>query len=188
MTVYVPAVRPLSRKAIEMRATTIAARFFPGTLRNPCRFPVLDFFDCLRDFGLDPGVEMLSDGIEGATFPDGRVLLSEDTYRNAARGYGRARFTVAHECFHGLEHRAQIKRSLIDTGELVLHRRQDLPAYKDPEWQANTFAAAILMPATMVRVLAEGVSLSYLPTAIMNAFEVSREAAQIRANVLLSSK
>src|SRR5215831_18064034 len=140
MSVYVPAVRPLSARNIEQQAIAITQRFYPELLTEPGEFPVLDFFDRLRDdYHLDPGVEELSAGVEGITWPDGRVILSEQTYRAAFEGQGRARFTVVHEAYHGIEHRSQIQRALVHTGELVLYRRQTIAAFRDPEWQANTF-------------------------------------------------
>jgi hypothetical protein len=33
-----------------------------------------------------------------------------------------------------------------------LHRRHDVPSYRDPEWQANVFAAAVLMPAARMTI------------------------------------
>src|SRR6266852_2259914 len=106
MSLYVPAVRPLSARNIEKQAMRISQAFYPHLLEEPGPFPVLDFFDLLKDqFGLDPSVEELSDGVEGITWPDGRVVVSEWTYRAAHLGQGRARFTVAHEAYHGIEHR-----------------------------------------------------------------------------------
>ena len=65
----------------------------------------LHTFECLDEIGLTPGVDELSDGVEGITWPDGRVMLSEKTYCDAVDGNGRARFTVAHEIAHALHHR-----------------------------------------------------------------------------------
>jgi Zn-dependent peptidase ImmA (M78 family) len=133
---------------------------------------------------LDPGVEELSDGVEGMTFPDGRVILSEETYRGAHDGLGRPRFTVVHECYHGIRHREQIRRALIDSGELVLCRRQIVKPFRDPEWQANAFSGALLMPAPMVRMLAAKQSRSLLPATMREEFGVSTQAAEVRLQVL----
>ena len=186
MAQFVPIVRPLSRAAIEREAHILTKRFFPEVLREPGRFPVLELFDLLSDpFGLEPGVEDLSPGVEGATFPDGRVLVSEETYRKAAEGLGRARFTIVHEAYHGIRHRRQIARRLIDTGKLVLHRRQTIPPFQDPEWQADAFASAILMPATMVDVVLDGVSRNYWRRAVADCFGVSPGTAGARLRVLM---
>jgi hypothetical protein len=156
-------------------------------LREPDAFPVLEFFDLLRDeFGLDPGVEDLSPGMEGATFPDGRVLVSEETYRRAADGFGRARFTIVHEAYHGIRHRDQIARRLIDTGRLVLHRRQTIRTFQDPEWQADAFASAILMPVKMVDLVLEGTPRSYWRRAVADCFGVSTATAGSRLRTLMT--
>jgi hypothetical protein len=185
MSQFVPVVAPMSRADIERDATLVIARFRPDLLRKPGSFPVLKLFDALRDqYDLDPGVEELSDGVEGMTFPDGRVLLSEETYRGAHDGQGRPRFTVLHECYHGVKHREQIRRALIDTGELVVYRRQSIRPFLDPEWQANAFAGALLMPEEMVRLLASKEHRLLLPDAMAEEFGVSNKAAEVRLSVL----
>ncbi len=185
MSLYVPAVAPLSRATIEEDARRVLLRFYPTLLSKPGRFPALDFFDLLADeFGLDPGVEDLSDGIEGMTFPDGRVLVSEETYRGAWQGHGRPRFTILHECYHGIKHKEQIRRALKDAGELVVYRRQAIKPFVDPEWQANAFSAAGPMPETAVRMLAAEVPRYSLATAMARVFGVSEKAAEIRLEKL----
>jgi Zn-dependent peptidase ImmA (M78 family) len=147
---------------------------------------VLNFFDhVLRDeYGLDPGVEPLSDGVEGMTWPDGRVLVNEETYCGADNGFGRPRFTVVHECYHGIKHRDQIRKALIDTGELVLYRRDDIKPYVDPEWQANTFASAVLMPEQMVRRVIAGKQRRLMANSLVEVFAVSLTAAEVRLKKL----
>ena len=186
MNQLVPVVAPMSRAGIERDAKIIIIRFQPDLCKKPGRFPVLKLFDALSDdlYGLDPGVEELSDGVEGMTYPDGRVLLSEETYRGADQGLGRPRFTVPHECYHGMKHREQIRRALTDIGELVLCRRQNIKPYRDPEWQANAFAGALLMPEPMVRLLASKRQRILLLDAMADAFGVSPKAAEVRLNVL----
>lgn len=185
MSQLVPVVAPMSRVEIERDATLITVKFQPDLLRKPGCFPVLKLFDALRDqYDLDPGVEELSDGVEGMTFPDGRVLLSEETYRGAHEGHGRPRFTVLHECYHGIRHREQIRKALIDAGELVVYRRQSIKPFRDPEWQANAFAGAMLMPEQMVRLLASRERRLLLPTAMADEFGVSIQAAEVRLSVM----
>lgn len=185
MSEFVPSVQPLSRNDIESHAIRLIRRFYPHLLCKPGVFPVLDFFDLLREeFGLDPGVEQLPDGVEGMTWPDGRVIVSEETYRGAALGKGRSRFTIPHEGYHGIQHRSQIRKALYDAGELILYRRQLVKPYQDPEWQANTFASAILMPASMVRELARKEGKLFLVSTMAEVFQVSPTAAEVRLTKL----
>jgi len=187
MTGYVPEVAPLSRQDIERQANNLIRWLCPDRLRKPGWFPVLEYWEALRDrFGLDTGVAELPDGVEGMTWPDGRVLVTEETYRGVVRGEGRPRHTMVHEGYHGMQHRSQIQRVLIHTGRLVLLRRgmPSLPAYKDPEWQAEAFAGAALMPADMVRSLATKMAPAFLVPEVMESFGVSRRSAEVRLRIL----
>ena len=182
----VPKVAPTSRAEIEKYALDISRKHYPHLVDYPGAFPVLDFFDhvLVDEYGLDTGVEELSPGVEGITWPDGRVILDEVTYRNAMHDDGRARFTVAHECFHGLRHRKQIRKSLVDTGGVVLHRRFDIKPFEDPEWQADTFAGALLLPEEMVRYALTGSHRLHRCERLMETFGVSAKAAEVRLQKL----
>lgn len=73
--------------------------------------------------------------------PMSRTLaLREDVYEGLVKQNRRDRFTAMHEAGHAILHRGQLNRSMGGA----------IPAYRDPEWQANTFAAAILMPPKLV--------------------------------------
>ncbi|MGD0383656.1 MAG: hypothetical protein ABSA77_09055 [Thermoguttaceae bacterium] len=50
MSLYVPAVAPMSRQKIEEEALAIISLYYPKLLRKPGYFPVLDFFDLLLIF------------------------------------------------------------------------------------------------------------------------------------------
>lgn len=79
---------------------------------------------------------------EAKTFPDKTILIRESVYNKAAEGDGRSRFTIAHEIFHSLAHCNQISLCRASTFQT--------PAYKDSEWQANTFAGNLLFPDELV--------------------------------------
>lgn len=180
MSAFVPRVTAKSKRQIEDDATAFLGRHFPDLLERPAKLDVLEMWELLEDaYGLKPGVQELSDGTEGMTWPDGRVYVNEATYRGAMRGEGRPRFTMCHEAYHALEHRSQIRNVLVDTGELALFRRSELPPAVDPEWQANVFAASVLMPWQAVKqVLAEAADKSIED--MMYFFGVSKSAAAIR--------
>ncbi|MEM1132649.1 MAG: ImmA/IrrE family metallo-endopeptidase [Pseudomonadota bacterium] len=109
-----------------------------------------------------PGVE----GITSLTEPI--IQLPNSVYRQLMRGDRRARFTAAHELGHLLLHCKQ-------PVHFARHKRADWKT--DPEWQANTFAAALLMPE-------KGVRRCKSIEEITKKFGVSYEAAKCRAKVL----
>jgi Zn-dependent peptidase ImmA (M78 family) len=74
-----------------------------------------------------------------------KIILRQDVYNGACHNEGMHRFTVAHEIGHYLLHRQ---------GTITLARldpKEKIPAYRDPEWQANCFAAELLMPVNLIR-------------------------------------
>jgi IrrE N-terminal-like domain len=137
-------------------------------------FPVVEFLE----FGLPrvvPGMyydvqsKLLLGGREGAVDPIKRaVYIREDVYDAAVRHERRARFTVAHEIGHALLHVGTLNRVL---------PRQSIPTFRQPEWQANRFAAALLMPRHLVA------QYESLPE-ISVTFGVSEHAASVRAREL----
>ena len=109
------------------------------------------------------------DGAEGHTCPAGTfIALREDVYRGACNGDGRARFTVAHEL-----------------GHLVLHAKQplrraaagELKPFQSSEWQADMFAAQLLMPAQFFSWVDNEQS-------VMRRHGVTHSAARYRLNHL----
>jgi len=169
------AVAPMSGSQIESDATVVLKKYSPALLKEPDAFDIVNFFDfpMKDDFKLDTAVQHLADGVEGQAWPDGRVFVSELTYEMACSNIGRGRFTIAHECYHGLKHRGQIRHVLVHTGQATLYRRKSLSAFRDPEWQADRFAAALLMPAPMVTLLASRVRQDQIVKAISSTFQVS---------------
>ena len=134
-------------------------------------FPVMDVLERVLHNHLNFTEMLIAErgemgAAEGYTCPRGSfIMLREDVYTGAWEGDARARFTVAHELGHLFLHRnvplARIKR------------RDKVPAYARAEPQANTFAAALLMPrALMLRY-------TTVP-AVQNAFGVSKRAAEHR--------
>jgi hypothetical protein len=104
-------------------------------------------------------------GEEGLTYPDEkRIVLREDVYERAIEGNGRARFTCAHELGHLLMH--------ANLGFARHIERGSIPAYRDSEWQANTFAGELLIPRGSV---APGDKVFE----VASRFGVSLEAAEV---------
>lgn len=142
-------------------------------------FPALPFLELampalVDNFDLEI-VESLPDGNEARAFPDGAphypdgpvIQLLTQVYEKAAKHNGRARLTVLHECGHVLLHR-----------HVAVHHRgprgADLNTWENSEWQANQFAAELLMPA-------ESFSATGSLEDYVRRMGVSREAACNRA-------
>lgn len=176
----VPPVTPMSGRAVEERADHLIRTTFPGLWQSAGPFPVEEMleFHLSRKFGFEIDVQPLPAEVEAFTTPEYRtVTISLDTYQDLDLGMGRARFTVLHELGHVALHARQLDRVFVSSRGVVRLHRGRLPAYRDPEWQANKFAAALLMPAHHVmRMLREGARGDDL----MATFDVSRSAAEIR--------
>jgi Zn-dependent peptidase ImmA (M78 family) len=114
-------------------------------------FPALHFLEwsmqeIVQNFDFEI-VESLPDGDEARAFPDGAphypdgpvIQVLPHVYERAATNNGRARLTVLHECGHVLLHR-----------HVAVHHRgprgAELKPWENSEWQANQFAAELLMP------------------------------------------
>jgi hypothetical protein len=126
--------------------------------------PGVDLLERLEEFvvpvngkpiPLTYGVETLAPGIEALTryqVEDGNIIvtLSEETYANLEAGKPRARFCTCHEIGHAVLHAAElVELSQIPHRDMGLYRATQgtHDPYVDSEWQANAFAAALLMPA-----------------------------------------
>jgi hypothetical protein len=124
---------------------------------------------------LEDGANGLPAGVEACWIPESLTLcVTERVYEKACRNDPRALFTVFHELGHALlGHRRTLNREP-PTAEIKI--------FEDSEWQANQFAAEILMPVEEIR--RRGLKTDYDLTA---AFGVSMEAARIRIDRLKRS-
>lgn len=78
------------------------------------------------------------------TYPDNKkIVLTESVYNRAYNGSPRDRFTVAHEIGHLLLHN--------DINISFARGQEEIPTYENPEWQANTFAAELLVPTHLIK-------------------------------------
>jgi len=123
-------------------------------IKDSDAFPIIRFLEWVmpeifQGFDLEI-IPKFSDEREACCFPDGNesnpegpvILLTEAVYEKACRNDGRARFTVAHEIGHVFLHRG-IPPSFSRSGL----KGVELKPFENSEWQANTFAADLLMPA-----------------------------------------
>ena len=161
---------PLSQENLE--ATTWAVRQLLG-LTSPF-LPVIDVIEfglgsLAPGFHYDVATSLELGDRHGAVDSEKRILyLREDVYQGILDGRGRDRFTGCHELGHVLLHGGTLNR--------VMHDQRTAP-YRNPEWQANTFAGAILMPKRFV------VGLRSVRD-VCQIFGVSRDAAEVRMKVL----
>ena len=139
-------------------------------------FPIVEFLELAMPI-IYPGFSFESGETDemgmnhGLTIPSqNTVMLRNDVHLGACDGVGRDRFTAAHELGHYLLHRDV---------PLKYHRAVSggLKAYVDSEWQANEFAAALLMPA-------EGVASCQSLEEVCVKFGVSTQAAQTQIRKL----
>lgn len=99
--------------------------------------PILDekfYLDIVADRELDA---------HARAFPDGHTIrIRESVYDGARQGFGRDRYTVIHEIYHFIWH---------ESAAISLARNPDeVPRYENPEWQADVFAGAFLMPRHLI--------------------------------------
>lgn len=181
-----PAVAPRKRAEIEEIAERLIKRFYPDCLTTPQPLPVNDFleFDLPNAFGVRIGVsDDFPVGVEGVTDPhniDGEAELTLPgwVYQRLQAHDPRARFTAIHEGGHGVLHVPQLRSALISGGAPKLYRREELQLFRNPEWQANVFAGAFLMPTPAVLAVVKRWGVD--PDRLASTFTVSRSAAETR--------
>ncbi len=133
-------VAPKSKEALRGMAEIVRGAF---TKAEDIMFPIMDVLDMKLCKVFDDYELIVLDREEMGDFEgvvlagDPALRLRVDVYEDACRGDGRARFTACHELAHYVLHR-----------RLALPRMRDdsIPIYQDSEWQADVFAASLLMP------------------------------------------
>ncbi|WP_313256349.1 ImmA/IrrE family metallo-endopeptidase [Stenotrophomonas acidaminiphila] len=140
------------------------------------RFPLVEVVEHLipalwEDFTFEVREAGDMGSAHGLTFPEkGLIWLRDDVYQGVLDGQGRDRFTLAHELGHLLLHNSiGMARSI--------QKPTDLKPYENSEWQANTFAGALLIPISAAQRLGS-------PNLIADACGVSLDAARVRLESL----
>lgn len=135
-------------------------------------FPIVEFLELIlpkieKDFILCVLEKEEMGDIHGLAHPEENYIeVRQDVYNRAVKGFGRDRFTLAHELGHYLMHGKE-NVQLARIGD-----NKQIKAYQNPEWQADTFAAELLMPITLID--------TSNPYEISEKFGVSLKAAEIR--------
>ena len=92
------------------------------------------------------------------------MRIRSDVYEGAIQGNPRDRFTLCHEVGHWFLHQP----------DSISFARGNVPRYRDPEWQANTFAAELMAPYELVKDMTI--------SEIMEKCGMSMQAATIQYN------
>ena len=136
------AVEPMSRKGIREFAKEFRKIF---GLENELNFPIVQIIEwILPAIGLDyeyVSVQEMGNAYGVTHTRKGIMKIREDVYERAISGNPRDRFTLCHELGHFLMH----------SPDRVNFARGDVPAYMDPEWQANAFAGELMAPYDLVK-------------------------------------
>lgn len=143
-------------------------------LENELYFPVVELLDVMYEIFPRFSYEIVPD----STFPSNvhadtdvmnhHIRIKESVYNGAAEGNGRDRMTIAHEighyftlCFCGFQFQRNFKKEVV-------------PAYRSPEWQAKCFAGELLIDFDLVY--------NMQPYEIVDKCGVSYEAAYYQYN------
>jgi hypothetical protein len=186
----VPQMPGMRRIDAERRARAIVLAFRPEIWDHPQSFPSAEFFEfhCVERYKLNTGTADLPFGIEGVTRPNGCIRIAASVYDDMLDDLtGRSRFTPIHEAVHGIVHLPTLRRLQVELVEGAspnprLYRREELPSFADPEWQANRIAGAMLMPVAAVQAVVARYGRDI--RAIMDTFKVSHAAAETRLSQL----
>ncbi len=156
---------PLSRKNIQ-NMTNRLRKIFEISLDEA--FPIVEFLEkIIPEFGYTIEIcepyEMQKE--YALTLPEEKVLkIREDVYIGAAKENPRDLFTIAHEIGHIFLH---------DSKSIALARSDyKIKKFEDPEWQANTFAAELLVPSNVIK--------SKTIEEIVKTYKCSRKVAEIQ--------
>ncbi len=179
-----------------------ARRYFCPALSDAEAFHGIEVFEMLpgrkvieahRRIAVDIDVKPLNKSIEAYTTFEADdeqfvLCLSETTYAGLEMGVPRDRFTFCHELGHLMMHRPELMtlRALPAVDRLLARAAVDHPIYMDTEWQADTFAARLLVPDAGLQLLALDGKLD--ASYVANRFGVSHGAARVRLRQFLACK
>lgn len=171
MAEFKQVVAARSRGAVERRASRARADLglLPTDRVNMAKLIDLELPNLIEGFEMRVEDDHVLGAAEAVTDLNKPIIaFSNRTYESLCRDHGRARMTAAHELGHLLMHCRQ------PVG-LAFMKRYDPRV--DPEVQADTFAAAFLMPEVAFRKMRS-------IREVMKTFGVTRDAATCRARKL----
>lgn len=134
---------PRSRLQIRRIAKAVREEF---NMTNTYKFPIVEVIELLAEVDADDfNYEVVAENEMRDTYGttntvDNIMKIRENVYDGAVKGNPRDRFTLCHELGHYLLHQPSN----------VSFARGEIPKYCDPEWQANVFAAELMVPYYLV--------------------------------------
>lgn len=171
----------LTKPAIERHVAQIYSDALAAGVSSGAPVNVDFIVEFVLGYDLHMGAS-LPPGVLGSTDGRKQVIYIADNIENE----GRQRFTVAHEIGHVVMHFPFL---LAQAAQPALFERVAGPVQDDRmEWQADYFAAALLMPRELLLERygdAARAGAPIDPTQVADAFGVSRQAATIRLEELL---
>ena len=132
---------PLSRNTIRKMTRVVRKHL---NFEDVLYCPIVDVIETLAandelDYEIVNEDEMLD--TYGTTNTINNIMkIRENVYDGAVKGNPRDRFTLCHEFGHWLLHQPKY----------ISFARGNIPIYRNPEWQANTFAAELMIPYNLV--------------------------------------
>jgi antitoxin HicB len=191
--------RPRSYRDVTACAEQLVSKLFPEAIGRGEMIPINDVLTSDRLTAITgTRVRLITDNAlveDGMSeFCEGELVLRlrEVVQHRAAEGDGRCRFTIAHEIAHLVLHRDELVENQGCAFRDIVTPTEKLPVgvpiFRSPEWQANAWAAAFLMPLPAVRNYLRELSHKageFTQEAFAANFQVSRQAAEIRLEKLL---
>jgi len=133
-------LRRLAKKIREMLGLTDKL-YFPITKV----LEILHLFDKDAHFEIVDARELEANEHAVTDVMSKTIKIREDIYEGACRGNGRDRMTIAHEFAHFI--------TLCVCGFKLARSfdNAELPAYRDPEWQAKCLAGELMIDSDLIR-------------------------------------
>jgi len=154
----------MSGKDIDQIALGLIRRYQPDVVKPGKAFDIHRFFDTkLEDLTQVTPIysNELPYEIHGMTDSANKQVIIQEDLANDIFSEKFFRSTLAHETGHCILHvpqlqrinRTQVFKQAKNEDGIKLYRKDNIPLYRNPEWQAWRFAGALLMPEIALRMM-----------------------------------